>query len=104
MILDVIFIVLLSLFALYGFYSAARLLITSFTVEYCNIAVWLEPGDDEEILRLKLSEARFGGLFVKHRTVVLLPEDRAADSSITDVLDSMNIKYYVINGDADAGR
>ncbi len=104
MIIEAILLALLTLFAVFGFYSAGRLIISRYAQSCCRVAVTLEPGDDIELLRLKLIEVRSEFFCRRHSIVVLIPNNRVGEFAITDMLDGMGVEYLFFNGELNAGR
>ncbi len=104
MIVEAIFLALLTLFAVFGFYSAGRLVISRYTQSCCRVAVTLGSGDDIELLRLKLGEVKSQFFCRRHSIIVLIPNSRVGDFAITEMLDGMGVEYLFFNEEINAGR
>ncbi len=96
MIIEVIFLALLVLFALLGFWSLGRMLIARFALNACRVAVTLEDSDDIELLRLKIREVHSEFYCRRHRIVVLVPERRAGEFAIFEMLENIDVDYVFL--------
>ena len=93
MIIEAIFLALLVMFSLLGFWSFGKTLIARFALSPCKLAVTLEAGDDIELLRLKIREVHSEFCCRRHRITVLIPESRAGDTEIYRFLDDNGVDY-----------
>ncbi len=96
MIIEAIFLALLALFAVFGFYSAGRLIISRYAQSCCRVAVTLEDGDDIELLRLKLRDVRSEFYCRRHRIVVLIPARRSGEFAICEMLERIDVEYVFL--------
>ena len=93
MIIEAIFLALLVLFSLLGFWSFGKTLIARFALSPCQLAVTLELGDDIELLRLKIREVRSEFCCRRHRITVLIPASRAEDIELRNFFEEADVDY-----------
>lgn len=95
MLYEVIFVVLLSLSAVYGIYCAVRVMVAWITATRIQIAVVLEPFEDAEALRMKIVEAKNNSYGNRTDVFVLIPIERADDHEIDMMLSRYNVRRFL---------
>ena len=95
MVLESSFVAVVSIFAAFGLFCFVKLWFSSFG-DGIYSAIFLEKGDDVEILDMKIREVGRSGLYRHGEVLILVPENRNYDQNIKEYIESKRLKviYY----------
>ena len=93
--LESVFLAIAAVFSAFGLFCFVKLWFSDLGNDAYS-AIFLESGDDSEILDMKIREAGRSWLYGRSGIVILIPESRNYDRSIADYIKNKGLKaiYY----------
>ncbi len=93
--METVFLAVAAVFTAFGIFCFVKLWFSGFGDNIYS-AIFLENGDDTEILDMKIREAGSSWLYGRNSIVILIPESRRTDRKISDYIKNKGLKtvYY----------
>ena len=94
--MESVFLAVAAVFTSFGMFCFVKLWFSGFG-DNVHSAIFLESGDDTEMLDMKIKEAGKSWLYGRCGVVILIPESRRTDPNIKDYIESKGLKtvYYL---------
>ena len=93
--MESVFLAVAAVFTAFGLFCFIKLWFSGFG-DGIYSAIFLESGDDAEILDMKIKEASGSWLYGRCGIIILIPESRRTDPGISDYVKNKGLKtvYY----------
>ncbi len=91
--METVFLAVAAVFTAFGMFCFVKLWFSGFGDNIYS-AIFLENGDDTEILNMKIRESGKSWLYGRCGIIILIPESRRIDPNMTDYIQRKGLKAF----------